>query len=346
VYFDARYVSSMDWDFCMLKFTGPKGMPFIPVAGVTDGVTPGAPLEHVGYGATETMMHGTVRRSGTAPADQALTLTEITSTQGGSSHLSGTCAGDSGGPALLPAGVPQGQQTVVGVTSFGDAVLNCAMGSTNTAMRVSSETGPDGFITKFLSDTPIGLKPGVNNCSDCISNAGFDTCPSELTTCTNDPACTALDQCRYACTTQQCKSDCDKAAPQQAVDEALTYDLCVCNSCMQACGSSCLPEGVDAGETDGGSDAGASSMDGGDAGTCPDFDAGDDGDSDAGAADAGTVDAGGADAGGTDAGPGMAEPTPRGCGCASLAGTPALLLPAALSLRRRRARAARAPARA
>ena len=35
--------------------------------------------------------------------------------------MAGSCQGDSGGPLLLPAGMPAAQQTVVGVTSYGNS---------------------------------------------------------------------------------------------------------------------------------------------------------------------------------------------------------------------------------
>ena len=72
----------------------------------------------------------------------------------------GTCDGDSGGPSLLPAGVAQPQQVVVGVQSYGNSVT-CAQVTFGVASRVSSEIGPGMFITSYLENAPVGVQMGA-----------------------------------------------------------------------------------------------------------------------------------------------------------------------------------------
>jgi hypothetical protein len=161
IYYDAKYTGP-DHDFCMLRFSGaPSGTAVLalpPASG--DGLTLGASIEHIGFGQTDTSTTNTGRRTGTDTVDLSLTALVFQFSQGGASHIPGTCDGDSGGPSLLPAGQPQAQQVVVGVQSYGNA-STCASETLGGASRVLSEIGPGQFITSYLADAPTGIRVGA-----------------------------------------------------------------------------------------------------------------------------------------------------------------------------------------
>jgi secreted trypsin-like serine protease len=137
-------------DFCMLQFNAPPGTPTIPVAVGSDGLTPGETVEYVGFGTTQSDQNNTLRNHTSAPVDRAIDAKVFRYSEGGATHVGGPCEGDSGGPALLPAGAPQAEQQVVGTTSYGDETCTAY----GVSMRVTSETGPGGFITTYLAGGP------------------------------------------------------------------------------------------------------------------------------------------------------------------------------------------------
>ena len=118
------------------------------------------------------------------PVNLGLTNTTLQSSQGGAARVQGGCEGDSGGPALVPAGAPQSQQKVVGTTSTGDAT-SCATNTENTCMRVTSETGPGGFITNYLADDTTGGNPGGDTAMSC----GLSTMVPACDNCINTSCC-------------------------------------------------------------------------------------------------------------------------------------------------------------
>src|SRR5262249_25026175 len=144
-----------------------------------------------------------------APVDQQITANYFKYTEGGATHIGGPCEGDSGGPALLPSGAPQGQQVVVGTTSYGDS--NCT--SYGVSMRVTSQTGPGGFISTYRAGGPSSTSGSSSSggpagggstpatCDDADGNAGCCTstgvvyfCPTGSTTlqqqtCTGGKVC-------------------------------------------------------------------------------------------------------------------------------------------------------------
>jgi hypothetical protein len=164
VWYDAAFGPTQAYgivhDFCMLRFSGATSstpvLALPPASG--DGLSLGASVEHIGFGETDSGGNST-RITGTDAVNLELAPPVFQYGQGGSGHVPGTCAGDSGGPALFPAGVAQAQQTVVGVTSYGNNTT-CAQVTYGGAMRVVSEMGPGGFISSYLAGTPTGVQMG------------------------------------------------------------------------------------------------------------------------------------------------------------------------------------------
>jgi hypothetical protein len=240
VWYDTQY-DQMHYDFCMLKFAAPSGTAVIPVATPSDGLMQGEQVEHVGFGATDTNTNNSGRRTGTAPIDQGLDQWTMTSSQGGPTHIKGVCEGDSGGPALVPAGAPQAQQKVVGTTSYGNNTT-CSMDTLNVCMRVTSESAAGGFIANYLADTPSGTQVGsaAQACQTCAQGSEQGACMSQAQACANDAACTTLSTCLGNCTTQACNMMCTSAAGTAAVNELNAFDNCVCSTaCASQCASAC-----------------------------------------------------------------------------------------------------------
>jgi secreted trypsin-like serine protease len=161
VYYDAQYDGAGGHDFCMLKFAGAaSGLATLVLpTSSSDGLQLGSQVEHIGFGVTDTTTNNTQRRTAIDSVDQQLTGLLLEFSQGGPGHIPGTCDGDSGGPTLLPAGVAQAHQVIVGVQSFGNAT-SCAQETLGGASRVSSAIGPGQFITSYLAGSPIGVNAG------------------------------------------------------------------------------------------------------------------------------------------------------------------------------------------
>jgi hypothetical protein len=161
VYYDAEYDGAGGHDFCLLRFAGADttiATLALPSSS-SDGLQLGSQVQHVGFGITDTTNNNTQRRSATDSVDLQLTNLLIEFSQGGPNQVPGTCEGDSGGPTLLPAGVAQAQQVIVGVQSFGNS-SSCTGETLGAASRVTSAIGPGGFITSYLAGTPIGVHAG------------------------------------------------------------------------------------------------------------------------------------------------------------------------------------------
>jgi hypothetical protein len=179
-------------DFCMLKFNAPTGQAVIPVATGSDGLAVGTTVEYVGFGVTGSSSSGqsnTKRYHGSAPVDQKVTAQYFQYTEGGTQKIAGPCSGDSGGPALLPAGAAQASQVVVGTTSYGDQ--SCTQ--YGVSMRVTAESATSGFIGAYLADTTGGGTTGSCAHAFCAAGAKLTaTCdPCVTAVCTKDSYCCA-----------------------------------------------------------------------------------------------------------------------------------------------------------
>jgi hypothetical protein len=232
VFYDTQY-DGQDHDFCMLKFSGATAStPVIPVAlPGQDGLVLGVMVEHVGFGITDNNQNNSSRRTGTEKLDQNLTGLILQWSQGGGSHIPGPCEGDSGGPALIPAGAPQGSQKVVGTTSYGDSA-SCSGATLGVASRVTSETGATGFITNFLNDAPTGTPGGtaVPNCGLQSADANCNTC-LDTSCCSQGAACAADSTC-IACLGASPPTSCGSDAAYNALIQ------CLKASCAAPCGIS------------------------------------------------------------------------------------------------------------
>jgi hypothetical protein len=253
VWYDSLY-ALLDHDFCMLQFAAPPGTPSIPVAMPgQDGLALGVDVEHVGFGLTESNSNNTGRRTAVAPVDLELTDLVLESSQGGPNNIPGTCAGDSGGPALLPASVSQSQQFVVGTTSYGSGG-SCQSETLSVSSRVTSETGPGGFITNYLADTPTGTSPPPppTSCGEVLSDAEDGGCWPTVSECDGGSSCLALIACLDACPDQACQASCWNAAGSGVNAERDLFYFCVCMvhgselcdlTCADASLSSVVPDG-------------------------------------------------------------------------------------------------------
>jgi hypothetical protein len=255
IYYDAQFdMSNLQngHDFCMFQFATSASLPTLalPPSCPNDGVADGVQVEHVGFGETDTNMNNTGRNTGT-DAITSFDANTISWDQGDAapSHA-GTCEGDSGGPALTPAGAAQSAQIIVATTSFGGNVA-CGASNVGTGARVCTEMGSGGFISSYLAGTPIGSTPGTMSaatCDTCAQSSESGACATQAQACANDPACITLNMCVGNCAgSQSCDSACASTAGQTAVNELNAFGSCVCSACSscssQCCGSSSSSSG-------------------------------------------------------------------------------------------------------
>jgi hypothetical protein len=254
VKFDQAY-NGNDHDFCMLQFTGaPATMPTVKLPTATDGLTLGAAVEFVGFGDTQVVAQNSERYHVSSTVDTQLTSAVLKYSEGQGGR-GGPCEGDSGGPALFPAGAPQTQQTVVGTTSYGDQ--NCAQFGVSS--RVSSAVGPTGFITTYLAGTPQPPSPtGSSTCEACQDRAlsAGGACESKVVACENSAPCSSLVTCLQGCdpSDSACPNAC-ASTNSKGVNGYLAIDDCLCGTgCATECASECKTapaDDEDAGASDG-----------------------------------------------------------------------------------------------
>ncbi len=205
------------YDFRILTISGAANAPVIPAAQNPDGLSPGSPIEAVGYGITPN--NNSIRRHVTETVDELYgnpPLIMADQTDG-----TGSCSGDSGGPVLFNG-------TVVGVTSFGDQ--NC------------TQYGAYGRVQAVYSTWIAGIIGGVvmPNCDDCFNSATQPNgaCGSQYTACGNNQDCVDFATCINACTTDSCIQGCVNAHPT-GYDFYVAIIDCGCSACASECADEC-----------------------------------------------------------------------------------------------------------
>lgn len=265
VSYDQAYDGSTH-DFCMLQFSGaPANMPTVKLPTTSDGLSLNDSLEFVGYGKTNASAQNSnsQRYHLTGPVDQQVGTLAIRygETQGG------VCNGDSGGPALLPAGAAQAQQTVVAVASY---VSAATCDGYAVSSRVSSAMGTNGFITNYLAGVPQ-TPPATSACTKCQGTADSvgGACYSTIQACQNDSNCVSLATCLQNCNDDACSQSCGTQYPA-GISTYNAIGTCVCSSaaCATDCATECTSPttGKDAGASDSGktkTDAGSTGTDAG-----------------------------------------------------------------------------------
>jgi hypothetical protein len=209
-------------DFAMVRFgkIDPATVPIAPLAPSEDQLQVGTMIELVGYGATETSTHNSVRRHIDKPiASLDGDLIEID--QSGTSG--GACEGDSGGPALTL----DSPQRVAGVVSGGTSCTGTA-----ELGRVSSAY--DGFIAPFIDDAT-----GAITCTECLHSSyqSGAPCAEVFRICYQDPDGVAYSDCLKGCDPGDagCSQGCSRAHPDGAELYAAAM-RCVCDT---ACATEC-----------------------------------------------------------------------------------------------------------
>jgi MYXO-CTERM domain-containing protein len=184
-------------DFAMVRITGAAAA--TPTRDVLrsfeDGLSPGAPVTHLGYGVINTATNpdtGTNQRhitTGTISNTSSLTLTF-------NAASSGVCFGDSGGP-----NIDQATGKVAGVNSY---VAGSTCATSSTSGRASAYW--DSYILPFINSSP----PPPTNCAGCsvATTTGLGSCTSEMNACLGDTACASLSRCIEDCTTDACAAQC------------------------------------------------------------------------------------------------------------------------------------------
>jgi hypothetical protein len=230
------------YDFRLLRFSFSGGTPpVIPPASDDSGII-GKVVTHVGYGLTENGPTSQ-RRAVNQPVQNAYAnppLLEFDQSNG-----TGTCSGDSGGPALYNG-------AVVGVTSFGDS--QCIQDGYSGRVAAVYD-----WIAQYAEVGP----PPPPTCNECIGDAtstGGD-CSDEWAACPG--TCSELDTCYAQCASGDtaCYQSCDTTYPAAVGPLQAVYDcLCLAATCGEICGCTDEPSGTGAGGgTGSGSGAGAGS---------------------------------------------------------------------------------------
>jgi hypothetical protein len=184
----------------------------------------------------------------------------------------GTCEGDSGGPAFVDVA---GVQTIVGVTSMGDKA--CALWGEDNRPEVelafldSVICASDGVCVKSCGQNGAPPDPDCANgipCSQCLgmAQANGAACSATWQTCKNNPDCVKLVQCINACgAVGSCTTMCRQQFPNGQADLDADYD-CLCGpaTCGQTC--MCSPPSASTGASSGSTSASASTTGSGGAG--------------------------------------------------------------------------------
>ncbi len=226
---------TLNYDFGMVAFDGADAStPIVQAATSPDGVAPnGTQLDMSGYGKTSSGQTG--------PTTHRMHVSELTNDLSAIQPIdtsikigfdqqngTGTCSGDSGGPAYLGTG---SARRVVGVTSYGDQ--NCAIFGVSGRVSAVYST----FIQPILNG-----QPPTQTCNTCVSSATSPggSCDASVQACTGDAQCSALLTCFNACNAndQACFNACGTAHPAGVAKYNAIIDCAYCSSCTTLCDQS------------------------------------------------------------------------------------------------------------
>ncbi len=236
--------NTLNYDFGMVAFDGADAnTPVVPAATSPDGVSAnGTTLELSGYGLTQAGAPPGGMPSGPTTHrmhvnEQTTDLINILGNQAPDTSIqigfsqengTGTCSGDSGGPAYLGTGA---NRRVVGVTSYGDQ--SCAQFGVSGRVSAVYST----FIQPILNG-----QPPTQTCSTCVSSATSPggSCDATVQACTGDAQCSALLTCFNACNAndQACFNACGTAHPAGVAKYNAIIDCAYCSSCTTLCDQS------------------------------------------------------------------------------------------------------------
>lgn len=225
-------------DVCMLRFAGVSraGLKVTPIAPMTpqsDQLAVGTPLTYVGYGLVSAPPGGanTQRRSVQKRVGQLDAYFVDYDNPG----ASGTCEGDSGGPAIALA---DGAEQVAAVISFGEKSCTGLGSSIRTSAVYAT------FIQPYLADqaVPAAACPVTTDCGVCAQNAESAACGGSCAAvamdCFNDAACKNLGNCLSRCSTTTCTMDCTT----QNVAGLQKYQAVAACLCAGSCATVCAKD--------------------------------------------------------------------------------------------------------
>lgn len=220
--------SSSPNDFAMLRIIGvDASTPVIPIlAAADDDLKIGSEVTSVGYGRTTPKdaanVPHTERKSIKRSVSEVSTERIKYELDGG-----GICSGDSGGPVLYEK---DGSEWVVGVHS---TVTKGCLG-TAASGRMSS-------VADWLAGH-FAMQPPASDCSLCDLEArsGDAPCTKKLEACLGDPSCQPFAECVTRCTSESCRTSCEKKYPL-GVGPYRAYEACPCrSSCKDGCSNDVL----------------------------------------------------------------------------------------------------------
>ncbi len=143
-----------DFDFGVVVLDGvTDASSWLALPSTDDDLTPGTPVDFLGYGSAEGVNKNTERRAVSGKVDRVTpTSFEYDQAKGG------PCSGDSGGPALAEI---DGQSVLVGVTSSGDE--SCWVSGVSARVSAAAE-----FVTAVLGgNVPTGGAPAKSRARAC-----------------------------------------------------------------------------------------------------------------------------------------------------------------------------------
>lgn len=208
------------FDVAVVRFVGAldDAQP-VPLTRPEDGEPrAGSTMTLVGFGETEGHAPNTLRRAVEVEAanvsDHFIDFDQTTGT--------GTCGGDSGGPALVST---DAGERLAGVTSFGD--LDC--NHSGSAVNLESVR----TFVEPLVDAP-NAAPDCRRCALAAAAPDGGCFAAQVACDTTSAPCTVYRACLQSCATDACLRACD-AGNLAGVASARALDACLTDACGTAC---------------------------------------------------------------------------------------------------------------